>query len=563
MGRLCIFRILAEYNSPFMSKLYKLDEYQWIGWKMNKNIYKILIIVICFAFILLVALKEPHLSLEQEEQKDEVGSEEQAGSGEEIIVEEKLPVIELVRNPNLRILISNDDFSDTIHDDIRITSNKNFTLLGEDGTLYADYNAWEEINADSFSLKTGETLIFESEGKISVPSLSRAQGTPEYYGKVQIYKEENGYSLINIVPMEEYLLTVVPSEMPSGYPLEALKAQAICARSYAYYYVVNNAGLRHDAHMSDSTSFQVYNNIQETDATNLAVKETEGMVLMRDGLPVSTYFFSTSCGFTTNETIWKEYFGGQEFAEGEKPQLKYYAGSWENDKDVMFSPVAVAEPQAVEAISIGSDLGILYTADALAREDNFNAYIHSDASNFLEAEEQWYRWSYTGVITSEAIEKRLSERYAARPDLILTRKNKQNEFTNTPIQNVEKITDIKIMKRLDGGVADELLIETEGNDYLVIGEYNIRYVLSDGVSEIVRNDGSVVTVSNLLPSAYFIIEPESLSSETVETITLTGGGYGHGVGMSQNGAKQAALQGMTCEEILSLFYSGLELAEVK
>ena len=121
------------------------------------------------------------------------------------------------------------------------------------------------------------------------------------------------------------------------------------------------------------------------------------------------------------------------------------------------------------------------------------------------------------------------------------------------------ISYIEVIKRLPGGVADELLIETTKDTYLVIGEYNIRYVLSDGESEIIRNDGSAVTVSNLLPSAYFIIEPEFASSDSGETITLLGGGYGHGVGMSQNGARQAALQGMTYEEILELFYQGLEL----
>ncbi|MBQ7765571.1 MAG: SpoIID/LytB domain-containing protein [Lachnospiraceae bacterium] len=526
---------------------------------MKKNLFKIVIILVCFAFVLIVAIKEPEVSFgDQTEPEAETEDESMVPEPSDTTETDALP-IELVNNPDLRILITTDDFSRDIHDKVKVSSNKDFQLLGEDGTVFADYNAWEIIDLDSFRLETGETLIFKGEGKISIPSLKRMQGTPEYYGSLQIYKEEEGFCIINIVPMEKYLLTVVPSEMPSAYPLEALKAQAVCARSYAYHYVVNEPGLPHGAHMNDSTDYQVYNNIQETESTNLAVKETEGILLTRDELPVSTYFFSTSCGFTTNETVWKEYFNGEEWQDGQMPQVAYKAGSPKVHSDVVFEPVAVAQPPAVEAISTDSGVGLLYTPEALAREDNFRAYITSDIKDFLEAEEQWYRWTYQGIISADTIEERLLARYEARPDLILTFDQKKDIYVNQEIDKIGKITNIEVIKRLPGGVADELLIETTKDTYLVIGEYNIRYVLSDGESEIVRNDGSVVAVSNLLPSAYFIIEPEFASSDNGETITLLGGGYGHGVGMSQNGARQAALQGMTYEEILELFYHGLEL----
>lgn len=531
---------------------------------MKKNIFKIMIIFICFTLVLLLALFEPGISIEEEPEHTEETSHEQPETEEDITPVPEVESIELVNNPELRILITSEDFSKDVHEEVKVTSNKDFTLLGEDGTVFAEYNAWEIIDLDDFQLKLGENLIFKSTGQMSVLSLNRAQGTPAYYGSLQIYKEDNGYSIINIVPMEDYLLTVVPSEMPSTYPLEALKAQAICARSYAYHHMLNASGLPHGANMNDSTDFQVYNNIQETESTNQAIKETEGMLLTKDGVPVSTYFFSTSCGFTTNETVWKEYFGGEEFAEGEVPFVEYQQGSTRREtSEILFLPVAVAEQQAIEAISTESGVGILYTADALAEENNFRAYLKSDATDFLEAEEQWYRWSYKGTLTPELLKERLSARYAVRPDLILTMDEDTGSYVNQNIGTVGKILNVEVVKRLDGGVADELRIETDKDTYLVIGEYNIRYVLSDGVSEIIRNDGSAVTVSNLLPSAYFIIEPETMYSEGAVELVLAGGGYGHGVGMSQNGAKQAALQGMTCNEILALFYKGLELSGVK
>ena len=534
---------------------------------MKKNLLKIIIIAACFTFVLVISLVQlknaPEERNPNEENLSEERSEEADASEEHAEPKEVTEEIELVNNPDLRILITSSDFSNDIHEKVKVTSDKDFKLLGEDGTLYAEYNAWEIIDLDDFGLKEGENLIFESQSKMSVLSLSRAQGTPEYYGKLQIYKEDNGYSVVNIVPLEKYLLTVVPSEMLSTYPLEALKAQAICARSYAYHYVVNSSGLVHDVHMNDSTDFQVYNNIQETEATNRAVQETEGMILTENGMPVPTYFFSTSCGFTTNETVWKEYFGGMEIATGETPKVAYQAGSNEEHREIRFESVTVAEPQAVEAMSTGMSVGILYTADALAQEQNFRAYIKSDASDFLEAEEQWYRWSYHGSIDSAVIGERLAARYGARPDLILTLDETEGDYVNQPIETIGTVTNIEVIKRLPGGVADELKIETTKDSYLVIGEYNIRYVLSDGVSEIIRNDGTAVTVSSLLPSAYFIIEPETESSEGIKEIYLTGGGYGHGVGMSQNGARQAALRGMDCEDILELFYKGLELRKIK
>ena len=66
-------------------------------------------------------------------------------------------------------------------------------------------------------------------------SVSRQQvSTPEYFGCFEIGKESEGLLLVNEVDIEDYLTRVVPSEMPSSYEVEALKAQAVCARTYAY-----------------------------------------------------------------------------------------------------------------------------------------------------------------------------------------------------------------------------------------------------------------------------------------------------------------------------------------
>ena len=72
------------------------------------------------------------------------------------------------------------------------------------------------------------------EGEITVNSLKRGYGSPSYQGILELRTTAEGIAIINELPVENYLCRVVPSEMPSGYEIEALKAQAVCARSYAY-----------------------------------------------------------------------------------------------------------------------------------------------------------------------------------------------------------------------------------------------------------------------------------------------------------------------------------------
>jgi stage II sporulation protein D len=89
-------------------------------------------------------------------------------------------------------------------------------------------------------------------------------------------------------------------------------------------------------------------------------------------------------------------------------------------------------------------------------------------------------------------------------------------------------------------------------------EYNIRALLSPVNDTVYRLDESGVDKLNLLPSAFFIIDPVK-EDERLKSITLTGGGYGHGVGMSQNGVKAMADLGKNYEDIIAYFYKGTVL----
>lgn len=109
---------------------------------------------------------------------------------------------------------------------------------------------------------------------------------------------------MNSVPFETYLTAVVPSEMPSTYEKEALKAQAVCARSYAYIQLMRADLAAFGAHINDSTSYQVYNKVEAGEVSRQAVEETKHEVMTYADEVIEAYYFSTSMGYTDTAEVW-------------------------------------------------------------------------------------------------------------------------------------------------------------------------------------------------------------------------------------------------------------------
>ena len=123
-----------------------------------------------------------------------------------------------------------------------------------------------------------------------------------YRGKLLIKNINGKLTVINDISLEEYIKGVVPSEMPSSWEIEALKAQAIAARSYALANLGKQSKFGYD--LKDNTEDQAYNGAgAETDKTNRAVEETEGLVLTYDMKIISAYY-SASAGGMTNTDAW-------------------------------------------------------------------------------------------------------------------------------------------------------------------------------------------------------------------------------------------------------------------
>lgn len=404
---------------------------------------------------------------------------------------------------NIRVLLMDTGFSSLFHSEITLSC---------DSMAVLEYG--DEKNRESVSIAAGEELtitgddsrllegrlVFRSAnegGMITVKNIERAQGTPVYPGHMEITKEDEGLLLLNEVDLEEYLKRVVPSEMPSTYEVEALKAQAICARTYAWRQIQGNAYSKYGAHVDDSTNYQVYNNTNTFESTDTAVNETFGQLLAYEGEPIEAFYYSTSCGHSTDGSVW-----------GADPAGTPY----------------------LRAVSIDENAREL----SLSSNEEFKVFIQNENSGAYDADAAMFRWQTT---TDSTI---LSEK----------------------IGGVGRITGLTVTERGPGGIARTLkVVGTEGSKTFS-SQSKIRTILGNPSLVYTRNADDTITGWDTLPSAFIYIENEGTDENQVTKFTIYGGGYGHGAGMSQNGAQGMAKTGKSCAEILRLFYAGCEIMDI-
>ena len=127
-----------------------------------------------------------------------------------------------------------------------------------------------------------------------------------YRGAIRVMKSPQrwGLTVVNVVPVEEYLYGVVGKEMSPSWHREALKAQAVAARTYAISHKNYFASRGFD--MTDDTSSQIYARINgESPSVIAAVDATRGEILTYGGKPIDAFFCSTAGGWTENsENVW-------------------------------------------------------------------------------------------------------------------------------------------------------------------------------------------------------------------------------------------------------------------
>lgn len=144
----------------------------------------------------------------------------------------------------------------------------------------------------------------------------------KYRGNIEIKKGEKGLYIINALNIEDYLKGVVPQEIDHKWDMEALKAQAVVARTYALYYMKENRNKEYD--LEASIMSQVYNGMDgEKSRTTISVIETEGIVLTYDGKVIEAFYHASCGGHTENSgEVWSKdapYLRGVECPEPGQP----------------------------------------------------------------------------------------------------------------------------------------------------------------------------------------------------------------------------------------------------
>lgn len=420
--------------------------------------------------------------------------------------------------PEVCVLITDPDGGRT-HKSLKFSAEESFCVTSEAGTDTfsarekmdpAEYFSEKGIDSCSVSLGDSSGAVFYESGSeeeaavrgIRVLSLKKGENVPVYPGTLLVYRCPGGKSfyLVNRVKLESYLPGVVSSEMPDDFGVEALKAQAVCARSYAMYVLEKEkAETAQNRTVSwnlvDTTDDQVYLSGPVDAQAVTACEQTRGQILYQDNGPMKPHYYSTSWGLNADGAVF----------DGEETQFLEAAAVLKND-----SGVTEMNRDFISTYETLSDL-----------------YSGKEAS--YDRKSPWFRW------TCEIPLKRLSDR---------------------------KIREITVTKRGTGGYVSELTITCEdGTAEQIKGAGSVRRELGFLENVYRLRNGSTRTGLSILPSAFFYTD-EVKTTDGMQTVTLHGGGFGHGFGMSQYGAAEMAEEGFDYADILAYYYEKGELTEI-
>ena len=412
---------------------------------------------------------------------------------------------------SIRVALHTTGFRSLYHSAVTIVSDTDYEVqIGEE---VIEKSAGESSVFQDMS-EVAEIQSVEENGQLTVLSIERNGEAPSYRGKITLYPEKGKIVVVNELSMEEYLYGVIPSEMPVSYGEEALKLQAVSARSYAMEAKNKSTYEAYHADVVDSTASQVYKNTKEDGRANEAVRDTKGQILMNGDSIATTYFFSTSCGYTTNSSdVW--------FSNGTERAPEYLTGHF----------------QGAEELTLN-----------LKKEKDFRSFIRSPESyDTFEKEDTWYRWTITEKNTFEKEDTWYRWTITEKKTSII-----KSLKANYPLEmkKIGTLKKISIVKRGIGGVAKVCKITGTKGSFLIQKEYAIRKALAVSGTKIYGQNDKVMSVSSLLPSGYFYIEQKK------GNIIFHGGGFGHGVGMSQTGAMRMAQAGYTWEEMAKHYFPG-------
>jgi len=437
----------------------------------------------------------------------------------------------------VRVLISETGFPGYFHDTVSVRSDAPFTVWSNGAPF--TYNPGEIFTASFYE----NTHLFSGSfprvyivpdvrgGRLEITSICRNWpdgGSPRYRGFLEINKEPDGrFLIINELPVEEYLYAVISNELIEFFGAEAAKVQAVLARSYVYNHLRTNLFHSFGANIDDTFITQVYNGFPESTASINAVNHTRGLMLSHSGSVFSGSFFSTSVGATANS--------------GE---------AWADIQTRNFPGTTLPYLQS----------SLFYTGNHgdLRDELNAGAFFRNWNIPGFDAAFPWYRWNVemTAEQLTNSINSSIGSLYAVNPVLIQTLQPDGN-FRSRPIETIGELIDIEVVSRGEGGIIMSVMITGTEAKVIAKTEMVIRQLFVPACKNneitITRRVGDPVTNFFILPSAFFVMDTDYEDGRIVN-ITFHGGGYGHGVGMSQNGARGMAMAGYNFNQILRRYY---------
>lgn len=372
-----------------------------------------------------------------------------------------------------------------------------------------------------------------------------------YRGEFQLVMGSLGrISLVNVLNLEDYLLGVVPKEMPPSWPAEALKAQAVSARNYT----LTNLGKRQAEgfDLRDTNDDQVYGGVEaEHAATTEAVRATKGKVLTYQGKLISTYYFSSSGGHTeNNEHIWTggspvPYLRGVPDFDNVPNSAntkgnQYFAWSYD------FTPVELAQKLKVAGHDVGEVKAV--TPGAPGASGRPTSWTVQGSKRQVNLTMQQMR-SALGL--------------PAPPRTIAMAGQEVVTVTAPPPPPTVTIPPVQPNPVYALG-ADGSMWQRQVSGSFVVSAAGVSQ-RADGPA--VALGGGNVTIVGLKPVAKAPPPVETPpptptpapAPPTATGFTVVGGGNGHGVGLSQWGAHGLALQGKSYSEILTHFYTGTKV----
>ena len=341
-------------------------------------------------------------------------------------------------------------------------------------------------------------------GRLGIENLKRAGSQALYRGDLELVKYKNGFHTVNVIEVEDYLKGVVPNEMPVRFGLEALKAQSVAARNYV---LSPRTRAYDDFDVVDSVASQVYFGAgSEKDLGTKAVEETEGVVAIYGWDLILAQYSSTAGGYTES-----------------------FANAFSDPVTKMFpsipKPYLVAKPD-------------ISTQQSLSGEDEASKYYKSAPDSF-DMKSPYFRWQRQW--TRDELQKAIQSNLAAQS---------ATGFVSPAFKKGETLAEIQrldVVKRGDSGKIIQLNIVTKNRTYKVYKELVIRRLLT--------------CQGKALPSANIVFDQEFDSKGRLVSVTGYGGGFGHGVGLSQYGAGFMGTElGMNFDQILKHYYTGITLS---